>query len=126
MLCTCTFHAVAHTQLHVPHSPHCSSSTVHVFGSHFQRGMMIIWTRKAGLTCSISKSYSAGAEDYDPNTRPTLVFTTPVNIWPPRPPIDQLEETTSWAHRFLASRSLSKNEKLDEIEWEYMQVRTHR
>jgi len=57
--------------------------------------MMMIWTREAGLASFSTKSYGAGAESYDPNIRPTLFFTTPVNICPPRPPIDQLEETTS-------------------------------
>ncbi len=31
--------------------------------------------------------------NYDPKTLPTLFFTTPVSICPPRPPIDQFEET---------------------------------
>jgi hypothetical protein len=95
MLCTGTFHAVAHTQLHFFHPLHCSSSTVHVFCSHFWRSMKMIWTREAGLASFSTKSYNVGAESYDPNIRPTLFFTTPVNICPPRPPIDQSEETTS-------------------------------
>ena len=37
-------------------------SIVHVFSSYFQHSMMmIIWTREAGLACSITRNYSASA-----------------------------------------------------------------
>jgi hypothetical protein len=93
MLCTRIFHAVAQT--HIPHSLHCSNLCRACFPLHiFQYDSMI---REAGLASYTTERYGR----YDPNTRPTLFFTMPVNICPPRPPMDQLG-----AHRFLESRSL--------------------
>lgn len=95
MPCICILYAVAHTQSHFSHSLHYSNFHCACLLPDFQHSVkMMIWTRAAGRTCSAPKNYSAGVGIYDPNTRPTLFFTTPVNICPPRPPIDQLEETT--------------------------------
>ena len=86
MLCTRIFHGVAQTQSHISHSPHVRIYAAHAF--HFTSFNSMI--REAGLASYITERYRS----YDPNTRPTLFFTTPVNICPPRPPTDQLEETT--------------------------------
>jgi len=91
MLCTCISQAVAHTQSHIFHF---IVILLHVYHSSTpSRKVLVTMDPRSRSRWHCNKTKESKWAGYDPKTLPTLFFTTPVSICPPKPPIDQLEET---------------------------------
>jgi hypothetical protein len=91
MLCTCISQAVAHTQSHIFHFT--VSCCMFIHSSALSHKILMTMDPRSRSRWHCNKVKESKWAGYDPNTLPTLFFTTPVSICPPKPPIDQLEET---------------------------------